>query len=166
MPIAMAGLPGMGKSTIATRLAEELGAVVLNKDTVRAALFPPPVLDYSAEQGDISMEAIYLAAASIFKASPRQTVVLDGRTFLRAKQVDDLLRLATAVGESLWIIECVCEDSVAKQRLDKDQSRCGHPSASNCCQPILDIETSGQRFQGRMAFCLESGQSLFGRGRG
>jgi hypothetical protein len=74
--------------------------VVLNKDTVRAALFPPPVLDYSAEQGDISMEAIYAAATSILKASPRRAVILDGRTFLRAKQLDDRLRLAAAVGES------------------------------------------------------------------
>ena len=66
-----------GKSTIAARVAEELGAVALNKDTVRAALFPPPVLDYSAEQDEISMEAIYHAAATILKASPRRAVILD-----------------------------------------------------------------------------------------
>jgi hypothetical protein len=47
------------------RLAEELGAVVLNKDTVRAALFPPPVLDYSAGQDDISTQAIYYAAYTL-----------------------------------------------------------------------------------------------------
>jgi hypothetical protein len=74
--------------------------VVLNKDTVRAALFPSPVLDYSAEQDDISMEAIYHASASILKAAPRRGIILDGRTFVRAKQVDDLLHLAAAVGES------------------------------------------------------------------
>ena len=36
--IAMSGLPGSGKSTLAACLERELGAVVLNKDRVRAAL--------------------------------------------------------------------------------------------------------------------------------
>jgi adenylylsulfate kinase len=39
MLIAMAGLPGTGKSTLANALANALGAAVLNKDRVRAALF-------------------------------------------------------------------------------------------------------------------------------
>ena len=38
--IAMAGLPGCGKTALAQRLAERLKAVVLDKDTIRAALFP------------------------------------------------------------------------------------------------------------------------------
>jgi adenylylsulfate kinase len=144
MLIAMAGLPGAGKSTIAARLTEELGAVVLNKDTVRAALFPLPVLDYSAEQDDISMDAIYHAAASILKASSRRTVILDGRTFLRAKQVDDLLRLAAAVGESTRIIECVCDDTVAKLRLEKDQSQGGHPAANRTFALYQQLKESAQ----------------------
>ncbi len=67
MLIAMAGLPGTGKSTLAERLKAELGAVVLNKDEVRAVLFPPPVLDYSAAQDDLCMAAIYAAAAAIIR---------------------------------------------------------------------------------------------------
>jgi adenylylsulfate kinase len=130
MLIAMAGLPGTGKSTITARLAEELGAVVLNKDTVRAALFPPLVLNYSAEQDDLSMEAVYQAAASILKSTPRRAVILDGRTFLGAKQVIDLLRLAAAVGESPRIIECVCDDAVARQRLENDQNQGVHLAAN------------------------------------
>ena len=39
--IALAGLPGAGKSTLAHVLAAELGAPVFDKDTVRAALFAP-----------------------------------------------------------------------------------------------------------------------------
>jgi predicted kinase len=51
MLIAMAGLPASGKSTLAARLASELAGVVLSKDQVRAALFPPPVLDSSSAGG-------------------------------------------------------------------------------------------------------------------
>jgi adenylylsulfate kinase len=101
MLIAMAGLPGTGKSKIASCLAEPMHAVVLNKDVVRAALFPPPVLDYLAEQDDISMNAIYQAAAYILKSSPQRAVILDGRTFGRAKQVEELLTFAATVNETL-----------------------------------------------------------------
>ena len=64
------------------------------------------------------------------QASPRRAVILDGRTFLCAKQVDGLRCLAAAVGESPRIIECVCDDTVAKQRLKKDQFQGGHPAAN------------------------------------
>jgi predicted kinase len=94
MLIAMAGLPGTGKSTLAVRIAQELGGVVLSKDEVRAALFPAPVLDYSAAQDDLCMAAIFSAATHILKANARQAVILDGRTFLRAQQLRGLLTLA------------------------------------------------------------------------
>ena len=109
MLIAMAGLPSTGKSTLASCVESEIGAVVLDKDRVRAALFPPRVLDYSAVQNDIAMAAIYEAVRAIHKANPKQAVILDGRTFLRPGQVQSLLDLASSLDEKPWIIECVCE---------------------------------------------------------
>ncbi len=120
MLIAMAGLPGTGKSTLAARLAERLDGVVLGKDQVRAALFPPPVLDYSAEQDNLCMDAIYQAAAYILRTVPGQAVFLDGRTFLRTQQVRDLYALTQTIGEVPRIIECVCADEIARQRLEQD----------------------------------------------
>src|SRR5262249_59199573 len=113
MLIAMAGLPATGKSTLAARLAERLAAVILDKDRVRAALFPPRVLDYSVVQDDITMAAIYQAASAIRKANPGQAVILDGRTYLRPGQVQSLLDLAASLGEKPRIIECVCDNAVA-----------------------------------------------------
>src|SRR5438874_1259787 len=113
MLIAMAGLPGSGKSTLAACLAERLGAVILDKDRVRAALFPPRVLDYSAVQDDITMAAIYQAAAAILGANPGQAVLLDGRTYLRPGQVQPLLDRAASLGEKPQIVECVCDDAAA-----------------------------------------------------
>src|SRR5262249_28925574 len=128
--IAMAGLPGSGKSTLAACLERELGAVVLSKDRVRAALFPPRVLDYSAGQDDLTMAAIYQAAARILTANPREAVVIDGRTFLRPGQVPSLLDLAASLGEKPWIIECVCDDEVARERLERDLAQGGHPAGN------------------------------------
>src|SRR3954454_5344525 len=112
MLIAMAGLPGSGKSTVAACLAERLGAVILDKDRVRAALFPPRVLDYSAVQDDVAIAAIYQAVRAIHKANAGQAVILDGRTYLRRGQVQPLLDLAASLSERPWIIECVCDEAV------------------------------------------------------
>lgn len=130
MLIAMAGLPATGKSTIAACLAERLGAVVLDKDRVRATLFPPRVLNYSAEQDEITMTAIYQAAAAILKADPRQAVVIDGRTFLRPGQLRPLLDLAASLGEAPRLIECACDDDAARERLERDAARGSHPAGN------------------------------------
>ena len=124
----MAGLPGSGKSTLAARLAKELNGVVLSKDQVRAALFPPPVLDYSTAEDEISMDAIFSAAAHIRKKFPQHPVLIDGRTFLRSAQVHDLFALAASLGETPRIIECVCSDEVARRRLEDDLATGTHPA--------------------------------------
>jgi predicted kinase len=129
MLIAMAGLPSSGKSTLAKCLERALGAVVLGKDGVRAALFPPRVLDYSAVQDEITMSAIYQAAGAILRAGPRQAVVIDGRTFLRPGQLQPLLDLAASLGERPHVIECVCDDAVARGRLERDLAEARHPAA-------------------------------------
>jgi predicted kinase len=130
MLIVMAGLPATGKSSIAARLQTALGAVVLNKDEVRAVLFPAPVLDYSTAQDDVCMVAIYQAAAVILQTFPRQAVILDGRTFLRSYQIFDIKALAASVNTVPRIIECVCEDEIAKARLESDLARGEHPAGN------------------------------------
>lgn len=126
MLIAMAGLPGTGKSTLASRLATELGGVVLSKDVVRAALFPAPVLDYSAAQDEIAMSAVYSAAAHVLKSDPARPVFLDGRTFSKPGQLDAPLALAAKLGTPLRVIECVCADEIARGRIATDHAAGAH----------------------------------------
>jgi predicted kinase len=130
MLVALAGLPGTGKSTLAARLADALGGAVLSKDTARAALFPPPVLDYSAAQDDCAMAAVFAAARLLLTADPSRVVILDGRTFRRAAQVSDLLALADAVGQPARVIECVCDEPTARARLDRDAAAGTHPAGN------------------------------------
>lgn len=128
MLIAMAGLPGTGKSTIAARLAAELGGVVLCKDHVRAALFPEPVLDYSSAANDIAMAAIFAATRHIRTTFPQTPVILDGRTFLRSSQLRELEALARSLGETARIVECVCSEEIARTRLEQDLANGRHPA--------------------------------------
>src|SRR4051812_15539350 len=118
----MAGLPGTGKSTLAARLADALGGGVLSKDVVRAALFPAPVLDYSAAQDDIAMSAVYSAAEHLLNAQPARPVFLDGRTFSKPGQFDAPLALAARLGPPLRVVQCVCSDEVARARLGADHA--------------------------------------------
>ncbi|QDU22932.1 AAA family ATPase [Urbifossiella limnaea] len=118
MLVAMAGLPGTGKSALAARLAAVLGGVVIGKDEVRAALFPGAALDYSAEQDDIAMQAVFAAAVHLRRTQPGRAVFLDGRTFSKARQVAALL----ALGEPVRVIECVCPPDVARARIAADRA--------------------------------------------
>ncbi len=144
MLIAMAGLPGTGKSTLAARLAATLGGVVIGKDPVRAALFPPPVLDYSTEQDEIAMSAVYAAAGSVLRASPGRAVVLDGRTFRRAGQVRDLLALGESVGQAPFVIECVCDDETARRRLEADLADGSHPARNRTFELYLALKATAE----------------------
>jgi predicted kinase len=130
MLIAMAGLPGTGKSTLAAGLAAALGGVVLSKDVVRAALFPPPVLDYSAAQDDVAMAAVFAAARYVLAADPQRVVILDGRTFRKAAQVEPLLSLGRDLGRPPLVVECVCDAAAARARLDRDAASGAHPAGN------------------------------------
>jgi predicted kinase len=147
MLIAMAGLPGTGKTTLATRLANELGGVVLSKDQVRAALFPAPVLDYSTAENEISMDAIFTAAAYIRKTFPERPVLIDGRTFLRSNQVHDLLALARSLEETPRIIECICSEDVVRQRLEADQVVGTHPARNRTYALYLAVKEKAEPIQ-------------------
>lgn len=137
MLIAMAGLPGTGKSTLCARLAKELGGVVLSKDVVRAAMFPPPVLDYSSAQDEAAMAAVYSAAEYVFQFHAQRPVFLDGRTFSKPGQLAAPLALAAKLGVPFRVIECVCADDVARARIATDHAT-GQHLAGNRTPDLYD----------------------------
>lgn len=115
----MAGLPGSGKSTLSRALAVELGGTVLDKDVIRAALFPPADVEYSTEQDEFVMRVMLKVAGYIFRKDPERYVFLDGRTFSRRYQLDRATGYADALGQQWRILECVCSEESARERLSK-----------------------------------------------
>jgi predicted kinase len=144
MLIVMAGLPGTGKSSLAAALQPILGAVVLNKDIVRAALFPAPALEYSTTQDNVCMAAIYEAAKVVLRKFPRQAVIIDGRTFLRSYQIHDVLALAASLDAPAHIIECVCDDDIAKARLESDLTRGEHPAGNRTYALYIALKAAAE----------------------
>jgi len=133
MLILMAGLPGTGKSTLAQQIAERMRAAVLSKDTVRHALFPPDLIEYSTEQDDFVIDMLLLTAEYIWERHPEKTIILDGRTFSRASQRQHVIDFAQVHRQPWRIVECVCDDKVARRRLAQADPH--HPAGNR--QPAL-----------------------------
>lgn len=122
MLILMAGLPGTGKSTLSRALASELHAAVLDKDQIRAAVFPSADIEYSTGQDDFCMAVMLKAAGYLFRKDPTRLVFLDGRTFSQKYQLKRATGYAEALGQLWRILECVCSEETARERLANDTS--------------------------------------------
>lgn len=119
MLIALAGLPGSGKTTLAQTLERLTGATVLNKDISRAALLPDRVA-YSDADNDAVVERLLQQAEELLRGGIK-SVVLDGRTFSQRRQVERLRQFPLA----LLIVECRCSERTALSRIAGDPD---HPA--------------------------------------
>jgi predicted kinase len=142
MLIAMAGLPGTGKSTLAAALAEALPVVVLDKDKLRAGLIPPEKIEYSRAQDDYVFELLLKAAE--YNLNRGRNVILDGRTFTRRYQVERVVLFANEVGAELHFMECVCPEPLALQRLAEDRAAAIHPAADRGAELYHSLRTEAE----------------------
>ena len=146
--IVMAGLPGTGKSTLARRLAEELSAIVLDKDAVRAALFPPSEIEYSTPQDDLCVEVMLRVAGYILARDPHKYVILDGRTYARRYQVKAVRGFAQKQDVDCVLIECVCSDETVRRRLDRDVAEGLHPATNRNYEMYLSVKARAEAIEG------------------
>ena len=116
----LAGLPGTGKSTLARAVSARLGGTVLDKDRVREALFPGAMTDYTREQDDLCVRAMLEAASYLTSRRNVRYIFIDGRTFSKHEQVDEVVQAAERAGARWRILHVTCSDAVAEARLSRD----------------------------------------------
>jgi len=133
MFVIMAGLPGTGKTALSEALAKRLGGVVLSKDKVRAALFPPGAITYSGGQNDFCMSVVLMAAQRIAAEHSVPFIFLDGRTFSRTLHVKQVVQAAGLVSAAYSILHLHCPESLALKRIKRDRER--HPAKNR--DPLL-----------------------------
>ena len=118
--LAVGGLSGTGKSSLARALGDTLGVEVLRSDVVRRELFPP-ALAAAITDGiyqPASRERVYTAllskAEELLRA--RCSVILDA-TFSDNKHLRAAYELAQRASASFLAVECVCPAGIALQRI-------------------------------------------------
>jgi predicted kinase len=121
--VVLAGLPGVGKSTLAQALASRLGALVVDKDVIRDAIFPPSEVDYSDPQNALSTDVAYMVIAYILERDPEKLIVFDGKPFSRQAQRETAREVAERAGSGLRLIHCVAPDEVVRERLEREAAR-------------------------------------------
>jgi adenylylsulfate kinase len=139
MVVLMAGFPGTGKTTLARELAHRTKGALLSKDEIRAALFSPEDIEYSAKQDDFVMEIMLEAARFLLRNAPARTIFLDGRTFSRRYQVDRVLKFAEDLAQPWTIIECTCSEDSARRRLDLEPDP-AHPAHNRTFALYLELK--------------------------
>ena len=137
----MAGLPGTGKSALARALAARTSGRVIGKDEIRLALFTEEEVEYSSRQDDFCLQIMLETARYLLWRTPNLIIFLDGRTFSRRYQIDNILRVAEELRQSWRIIECVCPDEVVRERLERAQSEGTHPASNRGYKLYLDVRS-------------------------
>jgi predicted kinase len=117
--VVLAGLPGTGKSTLARAVSARLGGTVLDKDRVREALFPGVMTDYTREQDDLCVRAMLEAAAYLTSRRKVLYIFIDGRTFSKRDQIDEVVQAAERAGARWRILHVTCSDAAAEARLSR-----------------------------------------------
>lgn len=128
MIVLLAGLPGTGKSTLARELATRTGGRVVGKDEIRHALFSETEVDYASVQDDFCLQIMLATAAYFFEKDPKRFIFLDGRTFSRKYQIENVINAAGAMHQPWRILQCVCSEESARKRLEEQKPM--HPAAN------------------------------------
>jgi predicted kinase len=127
--VLLAGLPATGKSTLAQQLARHLDhCAVLDKDRVRATLFPASMIDYTTGQDALCMRAMIAAGTYMTRHNLACFILFDGRTFSRSTQIEEVITAADAAEAAWRILHLTSSDEVAEARLRTPDT--GHPATN------------------------------------
>ena len=123
MLIAMAGLPGTGKSTIATVLGGRLNASVVSVDPIENA-----ILSAGIDNDQPTGLAAYLVAETIAEAviESGHHVIVDAVNAVDPAR-EQWVNLANRTGETLRFIEIMCSDpELHRERLESRYRELSH----------------------------------------
>ncbi|MEX0701205.1 MAG: AAA family ATPase [Planctomycetales bacterium] len=161
--IAVFGLSGTGKSTVAGALAERIGAARLCSDEVRKEIHGLAARErgtaelYSAAANERTYAALFDRAADRLQSGI--SVIVDA-TFRRRRDRERLCAVAAAAGVTPLFVECRCPPAVARRRIaargaqgrdasDADvavyesQARRYEPPGEIPVENLLSIDTDG-----------------------
>lgn len=123
--VPLIGLPGAGKSLVADHLVEHLALRRLDRDLLRAAMFP--ACRYTLPEKRAAFRALLVALE--VNCALGESSVIDGMTFARWHDVERVVERARKYGAIAVPIWLDVPPHVARQRVVEDRRRGGHPAA-------------------------------------
>ena len=114
MLILVSGYIGVGKSTVAKRIAKKINGVILRSDEIRSKIYPSPT--HSKEEIQHVYELFFKELKKLLTED--KNVVLDA-TFHLKKNRDSIIDIAKQLNVDLKIVEVRCDsDEEAKRRIE------------------------------------------------
>lgn len=123
--VAVMGLPGAGKSTVARALESRLGLRRVCRDAIRQAMFPH--CDYTFLEKRAAFRSVLLAIE--INCLLGASTVVDGMTFSRREDYDQIVALAFAHGFDVLPLLIDCPPDLARARVAKDRAAGAHVAA-------------------------------------
>ena len=137
--VVLIGLPGAGKSTVARTLEEGLGLRRVCRDAIRQAMFPR--CDFSFVEKRAAFRAVLLAIE--INGLLGESSVVDGMTFSRREDYDQIFALADAHGFDVLPLWIDCPAALARERIARDLVEGSHPAGDR--EPDL-VDIVARRF--------------------
>ncbi|GAA0716302.1 AAA family ATPase [Halorubrum trapanicum] len=108
--MVVCGLPGVGKTTVAERIADHVDGRIRRTDVIRKELFPDP------EYTDAETEAVYAELLS----RARDDVDAGDAVVLDATFADDRFRAAAReTAAEFDLVEVACDEAVVERRIER-----------------------------------------------
>jgi predicted kinase len=137
--VALIGLPGAGKSTVAQAIESRLGLRRVCRDEIRRAMFPR--CDYSFVEKRAAFRTVLLALE--INCLLGESSVIDGMTFSRREDYDAVATLADAHGYDIVPLFIDCPPAFARARIERDRREKKHVADDR--EPAI-VELVARRF--------------------
>ena len=122
--VTLIGLPGAGKSTVARTLERRLGLRRVCRDAIRQAMFPR--CDYTFIEKRAAFRTVLLAIE--INCLLGEPSVIDGMTFSRREDFDEVVALADRHGFDVLPLLIDCPPALARERIARDLADRRHPA--------------------------------------
>ena len=112
MIVIVCGLPGVGKTTFAKKLAPLINATVLSTDKIRKELISLPT--YEKEERRLIYDVMVLSAKYLHNSGAN--CILDA-TFNREESRTEVKKKLRIQDREFFVIECTCPENIIISRL-------------------------------------------------